>query len=136
MAFEGSPTSEQFVFDASAWPVLRVQVPAAADDASVVAHLAEVARYHQRGPFSMVCELPRLVITNAVQRRLFAQARSDHQRRFPGILRAVAIVTGQEWALLSGIMRAIAWVAPPEQPVRIFSDVDHAMQWAHSVFVR
>ena len=118
-----------FVVDASRWPLVRVRAPAVTDDAGVTAFLQELERQHERGAFGLICELPRLALPTASHRRLMADQRRHLQRRFPGVLRCMALVTPGKLTALEGVLRAIAWLAPPAQPNRVFNDVDKALAW-------
>ena len=118
-----------FVVDAARWPLVRVRAPAVTDDDGVTAFLQELERQHERGPFALICELPRLALPTASHRRLFADGRRHLQRRFPGVLRCMALVTLAKLTALEGMLRAVAWLAPPDQPNRVFNDVDKALAW-------
>lgn len=124
-----------FVFDVSCWPVLQVRVPPVPVDEDVLrAFLAELASHHSRGRFGIVYDVPRFVLPNAAQRRILGDATAANQARFPSALQASAVATQGSVAMttMGGIVRAITWVMPPSQPVRIFGDVDAAITWVRS----
>jgi hypothetical protein len=130
---------ETFEVDASCWPVVRARPALSfATTNALSGFLDEISRLHERGPLGVVYDVPRFALPNAGQRKLIADWSRHTQATYPRRLRCVALATVGNTAtqVLGGVVRGIGWLAPADQPVRIFKDVDEALVWAHSFFVR
>lgn len=116
-------------FDGSDWPILRVTIPR---PGPTTAELREYldnlsAVWARREPFGLLIDALHVQPLEAAQRQLIADQMRLDGRRFPGVVRGLAVcLTG---ALARGGFTAINWLARPPYPTAAFESVAKANVW-------
>lgn len=118
-------------FNRDRYPLLLVTTPAGpTSDEELGRFLQQIRTELAHGvPVVMVLDARRAQLC-ASQRAAVADASRRDARRYPDILRAVAIV--HRSPLERAITTAIGWLVDPPYPVRTFSTLQEAVHWARA----
>jgi hypothetical protein len=116
-------------YDYSEWPVFVVRMPSKrlSDDAFRI-HLEVLSE-----PYGRVQPFVELIVMGdhpplpPVQRRAAAAAMKADNERYPGLLRAKAIVVRS--TLERGVVTAVSWLAKPDYPFAAFETESAARNW-------
>ena len=115
--------------DFSGWPLVTVRATGNVSHAEHAAFIAELDEhvYAKREPYALVMDLRGNGGLSPRQRQ--RQADRVKQQREDG-LRCAGVALVFSSPLLRGMLTAILWVAKPEHPVRVFTDLGEALVWA------
>jgi hypothetical protein len=120
----------QFHVDASAFPVVTVQLPGVwGDDQQVQSKMAQIQTLHRRGlPFCLVFLPQGAAVPNSRQRHLIAESMKESESIGAGLLQGMAVVSTS--VVARGVFTALGWFAPQKFPIRLFPTHEEARAWA------
>jgi hypothetical protein len=114
----------------SAWPLFVATMPSTALSLEAFeAHLQMLREPYRRGqPFVQMIVMGDHPSLPAAHRRAAAEAMRLDSQRYPGLLRAKAIVAKSQ--LERGVVTAVGWIARPDYPFESFETEPEAKAWA------
>lgn len=124
-----SATKRRPTYDDSEWPIFVARMPPdRLTAAGFETHLQALRQPFRRGePFAVLIVMGNHPPLSPTERKAAADAMKADNERYPGRLRAKAIVirSGVE----RGIVTAVAWMAKPPYPFAAFEDEVLAKAW-------
>jgi hypothetical protein len=116
-------------YDSSEWPVFKAVVPSSGLTLEQLReHFDHMGALHQaREPFVILIDALKAPPLNAAARQLIAENLRFNARRFPGVMRGLAVCLNG--TLARGGFTAINWLARPPYPTGAFETVAAANVW-------
>ena len=113
----------------SQWPLFVATMPSTALSlVAFEAHLQMLREPYRRGqPFVQMIVMGDQPPLPAAHRRAAAEAMKLDSQRYPGLLRAKAIVAKSH--LERGVVTAVRWIARPDYPFEYFETEPEAKTW-------
>ena len=116
-------------YDATEWPIFRVIIPSQGMPlAAFREHIDHVtAVYERKEPFALLIDALRAPPLNATERQLIADSLRFNARRYPEVMRGLAVCL--RGTIARGGFTAIQWLARPPYPTAAFETVPAASVW-------
>src|SRR5262245_44726284 len=103
------------IYDASAWPLLRMRWPRKVEADDVKVFIAEYDTYvKRREPFALVVDARDADMPSAMVRKALADYQRDHIELLTRYVRADATIVNS--AIAKMVITAVNWFAPPAFP--------------------
>ncbi|HEX6765098.1 MAG TPA: hypothetical protein VF103_06460 [Polyangiaceae bacterium] len=117
------------LYDSSDWPIFRVIVPKSGLTLDELqAHFDRVGALHEsREPFAILVDALHARPLDASARQLVAENLRFNARRFPGVMRGLAVCL--RGTVARGGFTAINWLARPPYPTAAFESISAASVW-------
>ena len=116
-------------YEGTDWPLFRVTMPSTGVTlAEFQEHFDRIgAVYERREPFGLLIDALRAPPLDAAARQLVAENLRFNARRFPGVLKGLAVCLSG--TIARGGFTAINWLARPPYPTAAFESVPAASVW-------
>jgi hypothetical protein len=116
------------IYDDSAWPLVRIRLPAELAASEFEASLDYIDSLFLRGQrFAVLLDVRDAPPLSAPQRKLVADRSNAMYARYPTRLAGMALMLSS--ALQRGIFTAIRWLIPRGYPTRAFAGTVEAERW-------
>ncbi|MCC6809006.1 MAG: hypothetical protein IT381_16380 [Deltaproteobacteria bacterium] len=117
-------------YDEGKWPLLRVVMPGAINDAELDAHHSKLSQYIHRGQMmGMVVDSRQMPPLTPEARKRTSEFIKTHSNVAKDNVAAIGLVHAS--AIQTHVLTAILWIVKPPVLIKVFNNVDSAEEWVN-----